>query len=128
MISLRASLCELPGVGAKVANCVMLFAYERLRAFPIDVWIERVLREKYFPRKRKMTGTELRHFCESYFGQNGGYAQQYLFHYARKGDLVATERKSPEGKLLGQTMCDIVSSSPKLKFAGERSIVERRGS
>ena len=86
--SLRASLCELPGVGAKVANCVMLFAYERLRAFPIDVWIERVLREKYFPRKRKMTGTELRHFCESYFGQNGGYAQQYLFHYARKGDLV----------------------------------------
>src|SRR6266567_5434167 len=36
---LRARLCELPGVGAKVANCVMLFAYERLRAFPIDVWI-----------------------------------------------------------------------------------------
>src|SRR5204863_5399686 len=37
---LRERLCELPGVGAKVANCVMLFAYERLRAFPIDVWIE----------------------------------------------------------------------------------------
>src|SRR4051794_10643738 len=52
---LRARLCAFPGVGAKVANCVMLFAYERLRAFPIDVWIERVLREKYFPRKRKVT-------------------------------------------------------------------------
>ena len=52
MTELRARLCELPGVGAKVANCVMLFAYERLRAFPIDVWIERVLREKYFPRKK----------------------------------------------------------------------------
>jgi N-glycosylase/DNA lyase len=36
---LREELCELPGVGAKIANCVMLFAYERLRAFPIDVWI-----------------------------------------------------------------------------------------
>jgi N-glycosylase/DNA lyase len=45
---LRARLCDLPGVGTKVANCVMLFAYERLRAFPIDVWVERVLREKVF--------------------------------------------------------------------------------
>jgi N-glycosylase/DNA lyase len=82
---LRARLCELPGVGAKVANCVMLFAYERLRAFPIDVWIERVLREKYFPRKRKVTARQLRDFCDSYFGEHGGYAQQYLFHHARKG-------------------------------------------
>jgi N-glycosylase/DNA lyase len=83
--SLRARLCELPGVGAKVANCVMLFAYERLRAFPIDVWIERVLRQKYFPRKRNVTATKLRGFCETYFGEHGGYAQQYLFHHARKG-------------------------------------------
>lgn len=82
---LRARLCELPGVGAKVANCVMLFAYERLRAFPIDVWIERVLKEKYFPRKRKVTAQQLRAFCETYFGEHGGYAQQYLFHHARKG-------------------------------------------
>jgi len=83
--SLRARLCDLPGVGAKVANCVMLFAYERLRAFPIDVWIERVLKQKYFPRKRKVTATQLRAFCETYFGEHGGYAQQYLFHHARKG-------------------------------------------
>lgn len=83
--SLRASLCELPGVGAKVANCVMLFAYERLRAFPIDVWIERVLTQKYFPGKRKVTAAQLRAFCETYFGEHGGYAQQYLFHHARKG-------------------------------------------
>jgi N-glycosylase/DNA lyase len=83
--ALRARLCELPGVGGKVANCVMLFAYERLRAFPIDVWIERVLKEKYFPRKRKVTAQQLRAFCETYFGEHGGYAQQYLFHHARKG-------------------------------------------
>jgi N-glycosylase/DNA lyase len=97
--SLRARLCELPGVGAKVANCVMLFAYERLRAFPIDVWIERVLKQKYFPRKRKVTAAQLRAFCETYFGEHGGYAQQYLFHHARKGGAassVAAKRK-PRG-------------------------------
>jgi N-glycosylase/DNA lyase len=82
-VDLRARLCDLPGVGAKVANCVMLFAYERLGAFPIDVWIERVLREKYFPRARKLNGARLQAFTERYFGAHGGYAQQYLFHHAR---------------------------------------------
>ena len=82
---LRARLCELPGVGAKVANCVMLFAYERLRAFPIDIWIERVLKEKYFPRRRVIRTEELRTFTARYFGGYGGYAQQYLFHHARTG-------------------------------------------
>jgi N-glycosylase/DNA lyase len=76
-------LCALPGVGPKVANCVMLFAYERLRAFPIDVWIDRVLRERYFSRKRRPTAAKLRAFTAEYFGQHGGYAQQYLFHHAR---------------------------------------------
>ncbi|MFL6590682.1 MAG: DNA-3-methyladenine glycosylase family protein, partial [Chthoniobacterales bacterium] len=90
---LRARLCELPGVGVKVANCVMLFAFERLRAFPIDVWIERVLREHYFPRKRKVSPQQLREFCDNYFGEHGGYAQQYLFHHARTGRR-ATEMKS----------------------------------
>jgi N-glycosylase/DNA lyase len=82
-VDLRKNLCRLPGVGAKIANCVMLFAYERLRAFPIDVWIERVLREKYFPWTKKVTAQRLREFCETYFGEHGGYAQQYLFHHAR---------------------------------------------
>jgi N-glycosylase/DNA lyase len=82
-VDLRARLCELPGIGAKVANCVMLFAYERLRAFPIDVWIERVLRQHYFPRARKLRPARLRRFSEKYFGAHGGYAQQYLFHHAR---------------------------------------------
>jgi N-glycosylase/DNA lyase len=80
---LREQLCDLPGVGAKVANCVMLFGYERIKAFPIDVWIERVLREKYFPRKRKVTRASLAEFAANYFGAHGGYAQQYLFHHAR---------------------------------------------
>jgi N-glycosylase/DNA lyase len=82
---LRNQLCALPGVGPKIANCVMLFAYERLRAFPIDVWIERVLRQHYFSRRRKMSAQRLRQFSETYFGEHGGYAQQYLFHQARSG-------------------------------------------
>jgi N-glycosylase/DNA lyase len=81
---LRTRLYELPGVGPKVANCVMLFAYERLRAFPIDVWIERVLRQHYFPRRRRLTTAQLREFAARHFGAHGGYAQQYLFHHARK--------------------------------------------
>jgi N-glycosylase/DNA lyase len=79
----RAALCRLAGVGEKVANCVLLFAYERVRAFPIDVWIERVLRQHYFTGKRKVTAGKLRDFCREYFGEYGGYAQQYLFHHAR---------------------------------------------
>ena len=81
---LREHLCELPGVGMKVANCVMLFAYERIVAFPIDVWIERVLRESYFIRGRKVTSKAMAEFVANYFGAHGGYAQQYLFHHARK--------------------------------------------
>jgi len=94
-VDLRARLCELPGVGAKVANCVMLFAYERLRAFPIDVWIERVLRERYFPRARKLNARRLETFTQEYFGDHGGYAQQYLFHHARK-------TKTLEGRALSR--------------------------
>lgn len=80
---LRKQLCALPGVGPKIANCVMLFAYERLRAFPIDVWIERVLKQHYFSGRKKMSAQRLRQFSETYFGEHGGYAQQYLFHHAR---------------------------------------------
>ena len=79
----RAELCRLPGVGVKVANCALLFGYERLRAFPIDVWIERALRELYFAGKRKVTTPRLRAFSQTYFGAYPGYAQQYLFHHTR---------------------------------------------
>lgn len=76
-------LQRLAGVGPKVAACALLFAFERLTAFPIDVWIERVLRTTYFARKRKVTAKRLREFSAGYFGPYGGYAQQYLFHHAR---------------------------------------------
>jgi N-glycosylase/DNA lyase len=92
---LREALCRLPGVGAKVANCVMLFAYERLRAFPIDVWIDRTLRENYFPRARKLNAARLRTFTDEYFGEHGGYAQQYLFHFARKSGWLSGRSPHP---------------------------------
>jgi N-glycosylase/DNA lyase len=79
----ESALRTLPGVGTKVANCVLLFALEHLDAFPIDVWIERVLRESYFRGKRRVTAARLRDFAQSHFGHYGGYAQQYLFHHAR---------------------------------------------
>jgi len=72
----------------------MLIAYERLRAFPTDVWIERVLREKYFRRARKLNAARLRAFTEEYFGEHGGYAQQYLFHHARMNKKIKRKRKS----------------------------------
>ena len=94
-----AELCRLPGVGPKIANCVLLFGYERLRAFPIDVWIERVLRRAYFAGKRKVTAKQLREFGET-FGPYGGYAQQYLFHHARsqpraRGVSTSATRRAP---------------------------------
>jgi len=94
---LRAQLCQLPGVGAKVANCVMLFAYERLSAFPIDVWIERVLREKYLPQTRRLNAARMQTFTQGYFGKHGGYAQQYLFHHARKTARRSRTEKARQG-------------------------------
>ena len=78
----REKLCELPGVGHKIANCVLLFAYGFQQAFPIDVWVMKALRQLYFP-KRRPTAKRLIKFTNSYFGPNAGYAQQYLFHYMR---------------------------------------------
>lgn len=76
----RAALCRLPGVGRKVANCVLLFAYERLDAVPVDVWIGRILQAM---RRRKSTNLELEQFSGRRFGLYAGYVQQYLFHHAR---------------------------------------------
>ena len=80
---IRTVLCRFPGVGDKIANCVLLFAYGRLEVMPIDVWIARVLREKYFPIKSKVRPADLAEFCRQYFGPYAGYAQQYLFHHWR---------------------------------------------
>jgi N-glycosylase/DNA lyase len=78
----RAELMRLPGVGRKIADCVLLFAYHFQEAFPLDVWILKALRQLYFARKRP-SPKRLLEFTQTYFGRNAGYAQQYLFHYMR---------------------------------------------
>jgi len=64
-------LMKIKGVGKKVANCVLLFGFNKYEAFPIDVWIAKMLR-KYFPGKDA-----------KYFGKYAGYAQEYLYAFAR---------------------------------------------
>ncbi len=78
----QAELMRLGGVGGKIADCVLLFAYGFDSAFPVDVRVERALRQLYFPRRR-VTAKRLRHFATTHFGPHAGYAQQYLFHYMR---------------------------------------------
>lgn len=82
----RAALMDLPGVGPKIADCVLLFAFGFQEAFPQDVWIRRTLRGLYF-RGRKVTDAKLADFAATHFGDWAGYAQQYLFHAARTGRM-----------------------------------------
>jgi N-glycosylase/DNA lyase len=80
--SARNELMRLPGVGRKIADCVLLFAFGFQSVFPVDVWITKALRQLYFPNRRP-NPERLRHFASHYFGPFSGYAQQYLFHYMR---------------------------------------------
>ena len=82
----RAELLKFPGVGNKIANCVLLFAYGFQQAFPVDVWVMKALRELYFP-KRRVSEKRVARFVTTHFGPNAGYAQQYLFHYMRTRKL-----------------------------------------
>jgi len=78
----RAELMRLAGVGEKIADCVLLFAYGFPTAFPVDVWVARALSRFYF-RGRQIHPDRLRRFASRHFGPNAGYAQQYLFHHIR---------------------------------------------
>ena len=68
------ALCEVKGIGLKVASCALLFGFGKYDAFPVDVWMKRVA-QKYFP--------ELENFSGQIFGRYAGIAQQYLFYYER---------------------------------------------
>jgi N-glycosylase/DNA lyase len=92
----RAELINLPGVGRKIADCVLLFAFGFQAAFPVDVWIMKALQQLYFPRRRA-SSPRLQHFTETHFGRHAGYAQQYLFHYMR----TRRPTPSPRGALKG---------------------------
>jgi len=78
----RERLMLLTGVGRKIADCTLLFAYGFPSAFPVDVWVMKALRQLYFPR-RAVSLRRLHQFSAEHFGPHAGYAQQYLFHYVR---------------------------------------------
>jgi len=75
-------LLTCSGVGPKVADCVLLFSLEKGEAFPIDVWIKRIMVALYFGRE--VSAKELKAFAAERFGPLAGIAQQYLFYYARE--------------------------------------------
>lgn len=82
----RAKLMTIKGVGPKIADCILLFAYSKMEVFPADVWIKRVVEGLYF-KGENIKLKELQSFAKEYFGELAGYAQQYLFFYARENGL-----------------------------------------
>jgi N-glycosylase/DNA lyase len=93
----KDTLLEFPGVGQKVADCVLLFSLGKLEAFPIDVWVRRSLLRHYardlpkdlvnkILKTNSLTDSQYTHlnrFARGYFGEYAGYAQEYLYHYER---------------------------------------------
>lgn len=92
----RTALCTLPGIGRKVANCILLFAFGHLDVVPVDVWIGRILGA--FRGRRKATPEELERYGERVLGPYAGYVQQWLFHQARTGLLQLPSGKPPKNK------------------------------
>ena len=78
----KARLLELPGVGEKVADCVLLFGAGKLEAFPVDTWVLKSLARRYGLDDWKPA--QVAHFGRTHFGPLAGLAQQYLFAWERK--------------------------------------------
>ena len=93
----KKQICNLTGVGPKVADCVLLFSLGKTEAFPVDRWVERVILNHYAEKlplelAQKLQQREglnnsdyakLNFFGREYFGEYAGYAQEYLYHYER---------------------------------------------
>ena len=75
-------LCELMGVGEKVADCILLFAYQKYDAFPVDTWIEKIYHENYGGESTNRK--EIRKFFVEKYGKYAGVVQQYIFYYKRE--------------------------------------------
>ena len=82
----REKLMKIKGVGPKIADCILLFAYGKSEVFPTDVWIKRVIEGIYF-KGESQTLNKIQNFAKEYFGELAGYAQQYLFFYGRENSL-----------------------------------------
>ena len=82
---LREELNKFPGVGDKVADCIMLFSMRRFDVFPIDVWVRRVMNELYIKNEdeTKVKKEEIRKLAKDKYSNLAGIAQQYLFYWKR---------------------------------------------
>ena len=89
--SAREELMRIPGVGPKIADCVLLYSYGKPNVFPTDVWVKRVVEVLFFHREAKLT--EIQEFAAKKFGDLAGFAQQYLFYYARENKIGSKEVK-----------------------------------
>lgn len=78
----REMLMKFPGVGPKVSDCILLFSMGKHDAFPIDVWVKRVM--EYFYLKKDTKLKDIQSFGQEKFNELAGFAQQYLFYYARE--------------------------------------------
>ncbi|PAB59409.1 8-oxoguanine DNA glycosylase [Anaeromicrobium sediminis] len=78
----KKNLLRLMGVGPKVADCILLFSMRKYKAFPIDVWVKRVM--EYFYFKDGATNNQIQEFAKEKYEDLGGFAQQYMFYYARE--------------------------------------------
>lgn len=74
-------LKSVKGIGNKVANCIALFSLDKRNAFPVDVWIKRIMENMYFHKETPVT--EIEAFGKEKYGELSGYAQQYLFYYGK---------------------------------------------
>lgn len=81
------TILEVPGVGPKVADCILLYGFNFKEAFPSDVWIKRIVSHLYFDGK-DISVAKVREFGMEEFGDNAGYVQLYMFHYARMSGLM----------------------------------------
>lgn len=83
--SARKELMKVNGVGPKVADCIMLFSMSKHAAYPVDVWVKRVT-EHYFLGKT-VAIKDIQALAEEKFGELAGFAQQYMFYFARETGL-----------------------------------------
>ncbi len=81
------TMLKVPGVGPKVADCILLYGFNFRQAFPTDVWIKRIVSYLYFDGK-DINVSKIREFGMEEFGDYAGYVQLYLFHYARMSGLM----------------------------------------
>ncbi len=78
-------LKKFSGVGPKVADCIMLFSMGKYSAFPVDVWVKRAM--QFFYVAPDVSLPKIREFARDKFGTLSGFAQQYLFYYARENNI-----------------------------------------